>query len=129
MSLSRTVTCASVGLKLAAGFFTLVVLAVVIAVTASIALKGYAVRSLIVAGASSIESYLLDARTEEKNFQIRKEQRYIDAAKERANLILESAAQYKRLLDQFQANIDESAAVLDPIEGQLVELQEISLAA
>jgi len=66
----------SVGKKLGVSFALLVLMTVLVAVIGVTTLDSYNQRSLIVAGASSAESYLLDARTEEKNFQLRGDAQY-----------------------------------------------------
>lgn len=140
----------SVGTRLAAGFFALVLLAIIIATTAGIALKSYADRSLIVAEASAVEMRLLEARTNEKNFAIRGEQRYLDKAHElargalqraaslrdvlvvpedqqRLTLINDSVEAYEKLLDSYGASQNESAAVRDELENAMVEQGRIAV--
>ncbi|WP_416395575.1 methyl-accepting chemotaxis protein [Allohahella sp. A8] len=140
----------SVGLKLAGGFIAVVVLAIVIAVTAAFALKGYADRSLIVADASAVEARLLDARIEEKNFTIRGEQRYLDEAlkmtekallrvaslrkvlvvpedQQRLTVINDSVVAYQKLLPRYGASENESSATRETLVNELVEHGRIAV--
>ena len=142
MSVSSALTNISVGKKLTAGFVSLVLLAALIAVTSLNTLDEFNDRAHVVADVSSAESYLLFARTDEKNFIIRKDQKYITAAKkssskaakiaadlkprlkvpadhERIRKIIDGVDEYHTLLDKLAANIEADAATLNRIQAEL----------
>jgi methyl-accepting chemotaxis protein len=161
MSIASTLNNISVGRKLAAGFTFVVILSVVIAALGINTLSLYNDRSLIVASASSAESSLLMARAEEKNFQIRRKEQYANEAKslasdaatkaeqlkemlvipaddDRAQGIIDGVDDYKKLIDNLKARIDDRPEVVEAIEEKLrdkareivglaVELQEIQV--
>ncbi len=143
MALSNVTNRLSVGMKLASGFCALVILTIVIAVTAALALKAYADRSLIVTDASMVETYLLDARTDEKNFVITADPEFIGRAKgladkalerteslkgalqvpedqQRLVVIRDSVRAYESLLDRLAASLDQPEAARAAIEAELV---------
>jgi len=68
----------SIGGKLAAGITLLILLSVVIGAIGLITLNNYGERSLIVADVGSVESALLEARTAEKNYLLRKKDSYLE---------------------------------------------------
>ena len=142
MSLTSTVNNLSVGKKLTGGFALLVLLAVVIAAISIQTLSQYNERSLIVAATSSAEAFLLDARTDEKNFQLRRDADYIERAKsladkatdlvaplkevlvvpaddERVDTIITGVKKYKALLDKLEANITALPELITRIENDL----------
>ncbi|MDX1635851.1 MAG: HAMP domain-containing protein, partial [Marinobacter sp.] len=117
-------------------------LTIIIATTAGLALQGYADRSLVVADASMVKSYVLDARTDEKNFVISQESQYIGRAKELVNsafertislkgalkipedqqrlaVIRDSLNAYDKLLDKLALSLDQPSEVLAGIEAEL----------
>ncbi|WP_303290093.1 methyl-accepting chemotaxis protein [Marinobacter sp. SS5-14b] len=98
MSILAKLNDVSVGKKLGAGFAVLVLLTAAVAIIAINTLNAYNERSLIVAAASSAESYLLDARTDEKNFQLRRETRYLEAAEQLADKAAETVLPLKDVL-------------------------------
>ncbi|WP_148864246.1 methyl-accepting chemotaxis protein [Marinobacter fonticola] len=145
MQLGQRINNINVGFKLAGGFAVLVVLAIIISVTGAMALQSYADRSLIVAGASAIESRLLDARTDEKNFQIRRENKYVDRAieladqaatraeklndvlvvpadNERVRTIVSNVDSYKALLDEYRDSIEADSQTIAAIENNLLKV-------
>jgi methyl-accepting chemotaxis protein len=71
MALTQYYSNLSIGIKLATGFVLLIAIAVVIGLLGLFTINSYGDRSEIVTQASSIESALLEARTEEKNFLLR----------------------------------------------------------
>ena len=132
----------SVGKKLGVSFSLLVLMTVLVAVIGVTTLDSYNQRSLIVAGASSAESYLLDARTEEKNFQLRGDIQYrqnaeklVDQAVEtllplkkvltsaendaRIDFIAEQAPIYKKQLDELARNLESRPAAVSASEEAL----------
>ncbi|MDN6320435.1 MAG: methyl-accepting chemotaxis protein [Marinobacter sp.] len=142
MPLTGKLSNLSVGKKLTGGFAFLVFLAVMIAIISIQTFSQYSERSLIVAAVSFAESSLLDARTDEKNFRLRRESQYIESAKLLANsaatkvaplkevlimpadrkqvdTIIASVKEYSALLDKFEANISAAPYVLLEIESNL----------
>jgi len=142
MAIADTFNNISIGKKLGAAFTFVVLLAVVIATLGISTLSLYHDRSVIVAGASSAEVSLLNARLEEKNFQLRREATYADQARslasdaaeeakalkellvvpeddERAQGIIDGVKDYNRLIGRLQAQIDESPEVVEAIEENL----------
>lgn len=142
MSLTATINNLSVGKKLSGGFAFLVLLAVVIAVISIQTLSQYNERSLIVEAASSAEASLLDARTDEKNFQLRKDSKYLEQAKsladeaarivaplkevlgvpaddQRVDDIVGGVNNYKELLDELEQNVGASSDVVTRIENRI----------
>jgi methyl-accepting chemotaxis protein len=85
----------SLGKKLGASFALLIILAAVIAVISITTLNSYKQHSLVVSGASSAESLLLDARTEEKNFQLRRDQQYLQNTKQLIDQAVETVLPLK----------------------------------
>lgn len=67
----------SIGGKLTAGITLLILLSVVIGAIGLFTLTNYGERSLVVADVGSVESALLEARTAEKNYLLRKEDQYL----------------------------------------------------
>jgi methyl-accepting chemotaxis protein len=80
MALTQYYSNLSIGIKLATGFVLLIAIAVVIGLLGLFTINSYGDRSEIVTQASSIESALLEARTEEKNFLLRSSEDAITAA-------------------------------------------------
>lgn len=142
MSLASRLNNLSVGKKLAGGFTLLVFLAVMIAVISIQTFSQYNERSLIVAAVSLAESSLLEARSDEKNFRLRRDSQYIESAKRLANsaaakvaplkevlvvppdseqvdIIIASVEEYGMLLDKFEANITAVPKILREIESEL----------
>ena len=142
MSLTSTVNNLSVGKKLTGGFALLVLLPGDIAAITIHTLSQYNLRSLIVAATSSAEAFLLDARTDEKNFQLRRDADYIERAKsladkatdlvaplkevlvvpaddERVDTIITGVKKYKALLDKLEANITALPELITRIENDL----------
>ena len=132
----------SVGKKLGASFALLVLLTVVVAVISVTTLQSYNQRSLIVAGASSAESYLLEARTEEKNFQIRRDDNYrrsaerlVDNAvgaleplrsmlvrredRQKIDFIANNASVYKSQLNELADNMESRPGAVEASENAL----------
>ncbi|WP_328185429.1 HAMP domain-containing methyl-accepting chemotaxis protein [Marinobacter sp. OP 3.4] len=70
----------SLGMKLGLGFAVLILLTIVVGATGYFSLTNFGGRASIVADASSIEASLLEARQNEKNFLLRGEPDYVDAA-------------------------------------------------
>jgi methyl-accepting chemotaxis protein len=68
----------SIGGKLAAGITLLILLSVVIGAIGLFTLHNYGERSLVVADVGSVESALLEARTAEKNYLLRKQDQYLE---------------------------------------------------
>lgn len=142
MSLTSTMNNLPVGKKLAGSFAFLVLLAVIIAVISIQTLSQYNQRSLIVAAASSAESSLLDARADEKNFQLRRDSKYIEQAKsladdaakkvaplrevlvvpaddERVDNIIAGVDRYKALLDELEDNVSAQPEIVNRIEDEI----------
>lgn len=142
MSLTSSLNNLSVGKKLSGGFAFLVLLAVIIAIISIQTLSQYNKRSLIVAAASSAEASLLDARADEKNFQLRQDPKYIEQAKsladdagatiaplkemlevqadhERVDSIIAGVNEYKSLLEELEDNISASPETVSRIENDL----------
>lgn len=131
------------GRKLSGSFIIVVGFSVLLIVLGLTSMSDYHARSLIVGEASSAESYLLDARTDEKNYQIRGEEKYLDSAKSLADKaaaqlqplkdvllspendrlvdqVVEGVEDYKQLLDQLQASTENQDGQLDRIGQQLL---------
>jgi len=132
----------SVGKKLGASFALLVILAAVIAIISITTLNTYKQHSLVVSGASSAESLLLDARTEEKNFQLRRDQQYLQNTKKlidqavetvlplkdavtsaeddaRIDFIVANAKTYKTQLDTLADSLDNDFSAVEGAETAL----------
>lgn len=132
----------SVGKKLGSGFTLLVILAAAISVISITTLNSYNQRSLIVSGASSAESLLLEARTEEKNFQLYRSKEYLENSKglvdqavqtllplkdlfasaendARVDSVVENAETYKTQLDELSWSLDNDYSVVDDAEKAL----------
>ncbi|MDX1453674.1 MAG: methyl-accepting chemotaxis protein, partial [Oleiphilaceae bacterium] len=134
----------SVGKKLGAGFGVVVILSGVLLLISLNAMSDYHRRSVIVGEASSAEAFLLDARVEEKNFQIRKQSDHIERAKEladqaartvvplksvlvvpaddqRVDDIVSGVTKYKKLLDQLEASeIADDQQSVDYVMNELI---------
>ena len=117
MSLTSTMNNLSVAKKLTGGFAFLVLLAVIIAVISIQTLSQYNQRSLIVAAASSAESSLLDARTDEKNFQLRGDAKYIEQAKALADSAAATVAPLRGVLSSSPNPA--ATALASPISSSL----------
>ena len=134
----------SVGKKLGFSFALLVLLTILVAVISITTLQSYNQRSLIVAAASSAESYLLDARTEEKNFELRLDDQYrrnaeqlVDKAVnvlqplkdllatpeniQKIEFIEENADVYKRQLTELAENLDSRPSEVEASEDALMK--------
>jgi methyl-accepting chemotaxis protein len=134
----------SLGKKLGASFALLIILAAVIAVISITTLNSYKQHSLVVSGASSAESLLLDARTEEKNFQLRRVQQYLQNTKQlidqavetvlplkdaitsaednaRIDFIVANAKTYKTQLDELASNLENRPDAVAASEETLQE--------
>ncbi|MGM0951547.1 MAG: methyl-accepting chemotaxis protein [Pseudomonadota bacterium] len=132
----------SVGKKLGSSFTLLLILAVAISVISITTLNSYNQRSLIVSGASSAESLLLEARTEEKNFQLYRSKDYLENSKglvdravetllplkgvlasakndARVDSIVENAETYKAQLDDLSWSLDNDFSAVDGAEEAL----------
>ena len=110
----------SVGKKLGAGFGIVVILAGVLLVLGLYAMKDYHRRSVIVGQVSSAESFLLDARVAEKNYQIRKQPDYIREARELAD---QAAATVLPLKDLFVVAEDDQR--VDDIASGVAKYKEL----
>ncbi|MBB5321059.1 methyl-accepting chemotaxis protein [Marinobacter oulmenensis] len=132
----------SVGKKLGFGFTLLIVFTAIIAALSVSNLNAYNQRSLIVAGASSAESYLLEARTEEKNFQLLRDTSYREEAEQlvqnaadtlmplkgilaspenhaRIDFVAENVETYKSKLEDLAFALDNNFAAVDDAEKAL----------
>jgi methyl-accepting chemotaxis protein len=133
----------AVGKKLAASFIILLALLLIISAVSIFSLDEYNHRALIVDQANAAEIALLEARTDEKNFQIRKDSQYINQAVKLADdaaralepitgmieeaeerklveLILMDIRSYKELLQKYEANISAQPETVSSIEEQLL---------
>ncbi|ROU00491.1 methyl-accepting chemotaxis protein [Marinobacter sp. R17] len=140
--LSQTLNRISVGKKLVAGFFILVTLTIVISVTSALALESYAHRSRVVAGVGDIKSALLEARTHQRSFQVRRESQYIEEAgksaqeaadiaqglraelvvpadHDRIELIVDNATRYETLLADYRKALGTFGSDASAVESQL----------
>ncbi len=145
MSILARLNDLSVGKKLGFSFALLVLLTAVVAVEAIITLSTYNERSLIVASAGNAQSSLLDARTDEKNFQLRRDDTYrrnaealVDQAvnallplkdilvipedRARVDFVADSSTQYKTLLAELARNLDAGPDALAETERKLTEV-------
>lgn len=86
-----------VGAKLGTGFAIVVLLAILLIILGMNSMDNYHMRSQIVAEASSAESFLLDARVEEKNYQIRKQVDYVEQSKDLADRAVDTLVPLKEL--------------------------------
>lgn len=116
----------SVGKKLSAGFGVVVILAGVLLLLGLNAMDDYHRRSVIVGEVSSAESFLLDARVEEKNFQIRQESDYIRRAKELADKAAQTVVPLKEVfvvpaddqrVEDIVSGVDDYKTLLDQLEA------------
>jgi methyl-accepting chemotaxis protein len=132
----------SVGKKLAAAFTFVVILATILAAVGINTLSLYHNRSLVVAGASSAESSLLNAKAAEKNFQLKQQKVFASEARSlandaaqtaerlkemlvvpeddaRAQGIIDGVADYNRLISDLESRINDSPEVVEAIENSL----------
>tara|TARA_R110001583_G_scaffold17333_1_gene70304 strand:- start:459 stop:2324 length:1866 start_codon:yes stop_codon:yes gene_type:complete len=128
MSVSRFYRNLSIGLKLTAGFSTLIVLAVIISLVGLKALDTYDARSTTVTIASALESNLLSAKVSETRYLLDgndadieqakslidtifghidtlKQRLVVDADQTTLEVVEESTHQYRQLLDEMALNI------------------------
>lgn len=128
MSVSRFYRNLSIGLKLTAGFSTLIVLAVIISLVGLKALDTYDARSTTVTIASALESNLLSAKISETRYLLDgndadieqakslidtifghidtlKQRLVVDADQTTLKVVEESTHQYRQLLDEMALNI------------------------
>ncbi|PHQ25975.1 chemotaxis protein [Marinobacter guineae] len=133
----------AVGKKLAASFTILLLLLIIISAVSISSLDEYNQRALIVEQANAVEIALLDARTEEKNFQLRRGTQFINRAVELADKadkaltplmgmieeaedrqlverILTDIRSYKVLLQKYEANISAQPEIVSSIEEQML---------
>ena len=125
MRLSQLYTNLSLGLKMALGFAIMIVLTVVVGATGFLALDSYGDRSEIVAETSAIEADLLQARQNEKNYLIRSEQEYVDAAVTQARQAYDRAVALRDKL-VVPADHDRIAVIRDGITEYDEQLQELA---
>ena len=92
MRLIQLYTNMSLGLKMALGFAIMILMTIAVGAAGFLALESYGDRAEIVADTSAIEADLLQARQNEKNYLIRNEQEYVDAA------IVQTQQAYERAL-------------------------------
>lgn len=139
MSLLKSVSHWPISRKLFSGFAVLVLLSVVVGGIGWLALERYSHRSLIVADVGSVESSLLKARTEEKNFLLRYDETYLgrvmastasaharlDALKQLINVPEDFAAvtsmqagirSYEKYLNKLAQNITQRSERLKALE-------------
>jgi len=132
----------TVGRKLASGFAFLTLLAATLAAFGIHTLNEQNRFTQIVALASGAEASLLAARADEKNFRIRKDEKYADSAISLANQaaervnelipslssesdlelaqeILDGVAQYNVLMEDFRPRVNDRPMVVDAIEDRL----------
>ncbi|PSF13371.1 methyl-accepting chemotaxis protein [Marinobacter fuscus] len=142
MSLSSSLNNISVGKKLSASFALLVIMAAVIAGSAINIFSEYNQRSMIVAGAGSAESALLEMRIEERNFQLTRNERHRQAAEDllndaidtlqelrklfivpndhaRVDFIADEGKAYSAQLSELARNLDANQATIDAITDKL----------
>ena len=143
MSILSKLNDVSVGKKLAGGFGLLVLLSAILVLISVVILNSYRERSVIVATVSNAESNLIQARVEEKNLQIRRDNQHLRQAEElidRASgrlrdltkllevpedqntvaTVLRAVDQYKTLLRELSNNLDSRPDVIADIERRLV---------
>lgn len=152
MALTQLYSNLSIGIKLTIGFVLLIAIAVVIGLLGLFTINNYGDRSEVVAQASGIESALLEARTEEKNFLLRGNAEAIDKAQsfsglaarlaveledrlvvpadlDRLDVIQNSSSRYSELLDELSVLISDQSEATDRIEQQMVEVARSGLKA
>lgn len=135
----------SVGKKLTTGFAVVLAFSIVLIFLGLNTMSDYRQRSVIVGEASSAESYLLDARTDEKNFVIRGDVSYLRSAEEladkaadqlkalkdilvvpaddaRVDRVAEGVEEYKSLLSELQVQVESGRDDISAIEDQIVEV-------
>lgn len=143
MSILSKLNDVSVGKKLAGGFGLLVLLSAILVLISVVTLNSYRERSVIVATVSNAESNLIQARVEEKNLQIRRDNQHLRQAEELADRasgrlrdltkllevpedqntvanVLRAVDQYKTLLRELSNNLDSRPDVIADIERRLV---------
>lgn len=134
MSVTSTLNNLSVGKKLSGGFAFLVLLTAIIAGIGIQTLREYNQRSLIVVAASLAESSLLNARADEKNFQLWFDPKYVEQAKSLADEaaatvaplkgVLEVPADHERI-DSIVAGVDKYKALLDELKDNITALPKV----
>ncbi|WP_328187836.1 methyl-accepting chemotaxis protein [Marinobacter sp. OP 3.4] len=135
----------SVGAKLGLGFAVMVLFSVVLIILALNSMGDYNRRSTIVGEVGMAQSLLLDARIQEKNYQIRKQADYIQQSKEladqaveillplkdlfvvpeddeRVDRIVSGVEEYKATLDQLQASTESGAMNIGAVMDELVSV-------
>ncbi|WP_342631630.1 methyl-accepting chemotaxis protein [Marinobacter alkaliphilus] len=144
MSITAKLDNISVGKKLCTGFGLLVLISVVLVYISITTLDRYRDRSVIVATVSEAEIGLLNARVQEKNLQLRRDNRYLNQAEklvseseqklrsltgmlvvpedlQTLNATLQAADRYRSLLAQLASNLDARPDMIATIESQLLE--------
>jgi methyl-accepting chemotaxis protein len=132
----------SIGGKLAAGITLLILLSVVIGAIGLFTLTNYGERSLVVADVGSVESALLEARTAEKNYLLRKEDQYLEQVIRLTNAAslkmedlktrLVAPAHIDRLdsmqagVQQYQQNLSALANTINQRSGAIQTLEKSS---
>lgn len=104
----------TIGLKLTLGFAILIVLSTVLGLIGIGALDRYGNSASDAASTSAIESAILAARTEEKNFLLRGDISYAEAAQQKLRLAEEIAA---TLADALPDDAPEQALITSIIDG------------
>ncbi|MGM0951548.1 MAG: methyl-accepting chemotaxis protein [Pseudomonadota bacterium] len=114
----------SVGKKLGASFALMVILTAIVAIIGVITLDHYNERSSIVAGASSAESYLLEARIDEKNFELHRDEKYYRSAEQRVDSAIDALQPLRAMLTvpEDLAKIDYIIENAENYKSQLAEL-------
>ncbi|WP_417516000.1 HAMP domain-containing methyl-accepting chemotaxis protein [Marinobacter sp.] len=120
MSVSRFYRNLSIGLKLTAGFSTLIVLAVIISLVGLKALDTYDERSNTVTIASALESNLLSAKINETRYLLDGNEADIDQAKSR----IDTAFGYIDTLKQ-RLVVDADRATLEAIEEGVHQYRQL----
>lgn len=131
--------------KLAASFALLLVLLSIVSAVSISSLDEYNHRALIVEQANAAELALLEARTDEKNFQIRKDSKYIDHAtdlldeaiaaltplttmieeaedRQLVKQIIVDIKSYEKILQSYEANLSAQPGNVSSIEEQLLSV-------
>ena len=117
----------SLGMKLGSGFAVLLVLTLLVGATGYITLGQFGERADIMAESASIEANLLLARQEEKNFLLRGDHDYVDAAIANTRRASDQAADLKTRLKEADDHdrIDRIRQGIQEYDQQIRELVDV----
>ncbi|XOZ34835.1 methyl-accepting chemotaxis protein [Halomonadaceae bacterium KBTZ08] len=137
MNLIRSYSSLPLAAKLGSGFALLILMSMLVAGIGLFALDMFSQRSTVVAIVSDMESSLLEARSEEKNFLLRGERKHLKAARTKADNASEhlqslrerlmAPADLERL-DTFESSVADYQAQLSKLQQAVKDRQQAAKA-